>query len=478
MDNLLRNRARAAEDARRKRRKIKRKEVVAYAVNGKAIKGKLSKGKKTAVVILSMCCGIGGVIYVPPVFYRAASENTDVPIVPDAAAIKTYQTYLKDNPDMDFDGDGLTNVMEAERNTDPWNMDTDGDGVSDYAELYLTETSPTDASSIMVQKVMDEDEKEGSTLGTPYKIDDIIFWPDSYAAKTYGAVVRTLTGYRFCHYTGWVRFPQTVYAYQYENGIHSELKHREAEDAWKIESSDEIVLYDSPLKFVHCLKLPIAGTIYLEDNAAGRFLSKILPDKGWFTCYRAAAIDTQPEAQENTTASLRQPLINKNDISRFGKNMNTLKDLSWVRKLIEADECVAVSLYSGNAGESIGIVYGYTKTGDLLVADESLNPVGVLKIKESAKKMMDKEGTIGQISYFDFEGLGFDSRKYGDRICFFSSTLTSGGDMQAGEEAVQEETQPETELETEPSTEAAKQQTEEETADSETEHNAVVTFGF
>ncbi len=54
-----------------------------------------------------------------------------------------------------------------------------------------------------------------------------------------------------------------------------------------------------------------------------------------------------------------------------------------------------VSLYSSNVGEAIGIVYGYTKEGDLLVADENLNPVGTLKITECAMNMMDKDGNIG-----------------------------------------------------------------------------------
>ena len=82
------------------------------------------------------------------------------------------------------------------------------------------------------------------------------------------------------------------------------------------------------------------------------------------------------------TAPLESPMINLDDQSRFGKNMNSLKDLSWLRKMIEAGECVAVSLYSPNSGEAVGIVYGYTENGSLLVANRDLKPCGTIKIVE------------------------------------------------------------------------------------------------
>ena len=128
---------------------------------------------------------------------------------------------------------------------------------------------------------------------------------------------------------------------------------------------------------------------------------RLLPSKGGLiNCYRAAVIDTQPKTKGDITATLRSPLIDRTDSSRLGINTNSLKDLSWLRKQIEANECVAVSLYSSNVGEAIGIVYGYTKEGDLLVADENLNPVGTLKITECAMNMMDKDGNIGPKTRF------------------------------------------------------------------------------
>ena len=492
VDNLLKNRAKAVEDAKRQKNVEKIKKTVTYALDGRAVKDQISKKKKAGLSVLITISCLASAIYIPPVFYSEKSDNTSVPITPDVSAIKVYQTYLKDHPDADFDKDGLSNAMEAENGTDPWECDTDWDGVTDYAELYITETSPVNASTVMLNQVENKDKAEGNTVNTPYKIDDIIFWPDDYSSKAFGGVVRTMWGYRFCNYNGWVRFPEKVYAYGYRNGVHYELKYRENEDAWYIGSSDEIRLYSEPLSFVHCFKLPFINSIYLKDNGFSRFLTDILPSQGGLiTCHRAAVIDTQPSTKEDTMASLRSPLINRDATSRFGQNMNTLKDLSWVRKLIEADQCVAVSLYSSNAGEAIGIVYGYTKDGSLLVADENLNPVGELSLTEWAMNRIDKDGTIAQDSWFEFKGLGFDSSKYGDRISFFASTITeassdlsgvapsaveSAAVMQAETEG--SEIQYEDTGHTEETPEQTEPETEQETEISTERQTSVMTFGF
>ena len=491
MDNIFRDRRHAAESIKRK--------PVSYSLEGRLQKGV----PKWALWVLGFAAFfflLGAVVYVPPLFYKEADSNTYVPIPADTTAIKLYQTYLKDHPDDDFDQDGLSNSLENEHGTDVWDIDTDGDGVSDYAELFLSETSPVDATAVMVEQVSQEDERNGNTLGTPYKIDDIIFWPDTYQAKAYGAVVRTLSGYRFCNYTGWVKFPQKVYAYGYKDGVHYELTYRPNEDAWRIESDDEILLYEQPLTFINCLKLPFIKEIHLADNAFGGFLEGILPEHGGpVTCFREALPDTEDKNGQSVTAVLKNPKVDRSDPARLTRNMNTLKDLSWVRKVVEAGECLAVSMYSANAGESVGIVYGYTADGSLLVADEALNPVGEIRVTECAKRMMDKDG----ISWFEWKGLGFDSKVYGDRINFFASTMTgeygqesetpaSGGtdvETEAEEETnvqeteAQEEEAQETpvmeEFTEEPVTEAPETEPAEDSTvtESETEPQ-VITFGF
>lgn len=453
MDDLLKRRI--GNDKNRKKRK-KEDTIVSYSLNGHVIRGKLSKWKKACIYFAGVMVAFALFIYVPPMFYKETSANSYIPITPNASAIKDYQTFLKDHPDDDFDGDGLNNALENEYGTDVWDMDTDGDGVTDYAELFVTETSPTDASTILMKQVSDEDNKKGTTLGTPYKIDDIIFWPDTYQSKAYGAVVRTIKGYRFCNYTGWVRFPEHVYAYRYSDGVHYEMTYRENEDAWKIETDDEILLYEEPLTFIHRLSLPFLGDFYLEDGKIGGFLSSVLPDKGgYITCRRMSTIDTIPKEESSVQAPLNPPLINRENLSRFAQNTNTLKDLSRIRQLIDIGECTAVSLYSGDTGEAIGIIYGYTDEGDFLVADENLKPVGKIEIVEYAMRMVDKEGTNGQVSWFEWSGLGFDSLQNGDRINFFSSTLTSSKDSNDDQQtAVEIEYESETEYFTERITEA------------------------
>ena len=429
MSDMLRDRARAVEEAEKSRRRRKRRETIAqYTLSGKAKRRKLPTSLKAAGIAVGILAVLAAAIYIPPLFYDVNQAISYTPIIPDASALKTYQTYLKNHPDDDFDEDGLANSLEDKQGTNIWKMDSDYDGVSDFAELYITETSPMEFSSVLMEQMRTQDVKNNKTLGTPYKIDDIIFWPDDYASKAYGGIVRTMMGYRFWNYTGWVRFPGKVYAYEYYDDIHHELLYRSAEEAYRITTSNEIRLYDHPLSFVYKLSLPFAGNLYLENNMAGEIIDKILPDKGGFiTCHKLAEDDTQPDVSHNIEVKPAMPTVDKNDESRFGRNQNSLADLANVRALLEHGDCVAVSLYSSTTGEAIGIIYGYTKEGNLLVANDKLEPVGKIYIREAAMKMMNKDGEIGQRAWFEWNGLGFDSSRYGDRINFVATTMTNVG---------------------------------------------------
>jgi hypothetical protein len=46
------------------------------------------------------------------------------------------------HPNTDSDGDGLTDAMEQEIGTDPFNPDTDGDGLTDGKEVNAQRTDP------------------------------------------------------------------------------------------------------------------------------------------------------------------------------------------------------------------------------------------------------------------------------------------------------------------------------------------------
>lgn len=106
--------------------------------------------------------------------------------------------------------------------------------------------------------------------------------------------------------------------------------------------------------------------------------------------------------------------------------MSMLKDYSYVIRTLDRGLCVAVSMYSPNVGEAEGVIYGYTPDGDLLVADPgSLKAAGTIHITEYAMRMMGRDGQIGQHTWFEWEGLGFDSLRNGDRIVFGASSASS-----------------------------------------------------
>ena len=460
MDDLLRTRATNVEEAKKGRKKRERKQkkkekMPTYRLDGKVVRDKMGPLAKVGIALLTIIVILAAFIYIPPLFYKQEAGGRYFDLERDTSAIKAYQTYLKDNPESDFDNDGLVNSLEAEYKTNVWKADTDGDGVSDYAELFLTETSPVDATTILAKQQMAEDEKNGDTINTAYKLDDVIFWPGDYASKTYGAMVKirqtdSMAAYRFCYYTGWVKFPPYVpaYAYGYADGIHYELQHREKENAWKITGEDEIRLYNEPLRFVHVLSLPFVGKIYLDDDTIGQMLTRILPNTGGFVnCHKAATIDEEPSLEKDVIADVRMPIYDKTDFSRLGSNMIEMKDLLWVKKNIDAGYCVAVSMYSANTGESIGIIYGYDHDGNLLVANTDGVASGKIYITEFAMRMMDQNGTVGFRTWFEWSGFGFDSRRAGDRISFFSSTSTIP--QENNEEEIIESTEPVATVQTE-----------------------------
>lgn len=404
-------------------KKRRRQKSVLYDTKGRRVRKRLSKAARGVGTAAAVIAVLLSAIYIPPQFYKPKDDSSYNPLTADARMIRVAQQYYKEHPDADFDGDGMTNALEDQYGTDPYRVDSDFDGISDYAEVNITKTSPTAKSDNLLDEVRKDDKKHGYSIGTPYKIDDIILWPDSYSDKARGGVVRTLNGYRFSFYHGWVKFPEKVYVYAYEEGVHRELQHREEEDAWYIDGSYEVRCYSQPLTFANRLRVPFSGNIFLDDGKFAKTLSGILPDKGGpLTCQRVAEIDEDPDVSKDVKAPIVYPFVDKADASRFANNQNTLKDYTYVIKHIDAGYCVSVSMYSSSTGESIGVIYGYTSDGSLLVADPAtLKPCGKIKVTEFAMRMMGKDGNIGQYTWFEWSGLGFDSLKYNDRISFVST---------------------------------------------------------
>lgn len=163
--------------------------------------------------------------------------------------------------------------------------------------------------------------------------------------------------------------------------------------------------------------------VYAPSNVVTDILAKILPDNGFITATSKMKMDIEPDTNKNVITDIKKPAYNSSDDYRFTINSNTLNDLLFVRESIAEDNsCIAMSLFNKDDGEYLGIIYGYTAEGDLLIADmDTLKPVGTLKISESARKMMNETGEIVSVSYFDFEGFGFSSQN-GDRISFFAAS--------------------------------------------------------
>jgi len=76
--------------------------------------------------------------------------------------------------DEDFDGDKLTNAQECFNNTNPFNPDTDKDGLSDYDELFVYKTEPFNPDT------------DGDGLTDS---DDIALGFDPLKPKTFGGIL-------------------------------------------------------------------------------------------------------------------------------------------------------------------------------------------------------------------------------------------------------------------------------------------------
>ena len=67
-----------------------------------------------------------------------------LPQVVPAGKFYYSQQYLQDQqPKLDSDHDGITDLVETANGTNPYNADTDGDGISDYDEIHIYGTNAT-----------------------------------------------------------------------------------------------------------------------------------------------------------------------------------------------------------------------------------------------------------------------------------------------------------------------------------------------
>lgn len=401
-------------------------EIPTYNTKGKVIAPEKQARQKRVILVLVITTGIGSFLYAPQFFLKSDDKTpvSEITVDVNHEAIRNSNSILRENASQDFDGDGVLNTDENAAGTDPWRIDTDNDGVTDYAELHITNTSPTEYTNVLLDVQMKQDKAENKSLATPYSIGNVVLWADSYESKAYGSVVETSDGaYRFCGFNGSVLFSNSTgkYAYRTEDGVHTLLEHDLTDNTWIVTDGNKVSLYDRELEEVIEFNL-FGHRFYTGRNACTTVLNAILPSKGLISSRRMTAEDMVKTDIEAVSNEIRKPLFKESDYSRLMSNMTTLGSLGSVRNAIDDGRCVAVSLYNGNQGEYLAIIYGYTEEGDLLIVDmEDISKTGVIDITEKAGKLLNEEGEIVSALYFDWSAYGFSSEN-NDRISFFAAS--------------------------------------------------------
>ena len=404
---------------------MKRRKLPRYGIDGQRINKKFKRrtlGKKGRCLIGVLFFFL--MFYLPGIVYHHLPEQnpeTGETLERNKNAISIANDIVKEAGSEDFDSDGLSNEEEIDLGCNPWNPDSDGDGICDGAEQKRN-TDPTKADDGLLMEIKAADQKKGESFNTPYQINGIILWADDYNSKAYGGVVRTLNGYRFSNFKGWAQFPKK-YCYEFlPNGQHIEMKYRKEENVYQIKNDHEIINTDEKLNMVNKITWFGLKRVYLKEGKWLNRLTDLLPDFGIISGERIALSDTQPDSESFTKANIQSIAVEDTETPRFGVKKNSLEDLSSVYAKVRDGGCVCVSLFSQTKGEALGIVYGYDRQGNLLVADrKQRKPAGKILIKVSGGKSIRKGKTVVQRSWIDFDGFGFHSNE-GDQINFFAAT--------------------------------------------------------
>lgn len=359
------------------------------------------------------------IIYLPPMImdepdmtYRA---SVDLRSMADPQAMEDAQSYLRNHPEMDFDNDGLTNEQELQAGTGIYIPDNDDDGVSDYAELYLTETNPQVPDDAIIKFVINADNKTGNTVKTPFKVGDVVMWADDYNSKARGSVVLLPDGsYNFYRFSGWVQFPgEPAAAYRVDNGFQTALKRNES-GYFYIEGPGLINVRVYQEQPAACYIISLVGNRYsMPDNVFFKALSCILPSKGFglITCRSALVNDVDGTWDEVSVYNEKSKYRSDSyPIERFGYDQQTLEDLSGILNEIDSGNNVIIALMSHEVGEVMLEVYGYTSRNNLLVCDPATGEdFGVINIDVIGERYLDQSGSITQYEHYLFNGCGYSS---------------------------------------------------------------------
>ena len=369
------------------------------------------------VIITAAILALVSLIYVAPLFIsETGTVYSSKTVTPDPQALGTATTYMKNNPDADFDEDGLTNEQELSAGTGVWIADNDGDGVSDYAELFIVESNPTIQDDQIIEYSVTKDTTDGATVNTPFKMNGVVLWADDYESKARGGVIKLEPGhYRFSNFNGWVQCPEGAFVYIQEYG-RERLLSQNANGYSKIESKGKRInvrVYSVQQEKMYKIKL-FGNYYYLPDNFGTGLLNFILPSYGNGIVYSKETTINDKNGVYAESYS-QNPILPVTEImadaSRFGRNQVFLTDLGSIINELKAGNNVLISLMSHKNGEKIVMIYGYSTRYHLLICDPVTGEeLGVLTINPYAKRMLDKKGIINTYEMFDFNGCGFSSK--------------------------------------------------------------------
>lgn len=358
-------------------------------------------------------------IYLPPMIIEEPDmtyhASVDLSASADPEAMELAQSYMRNHPEADFDNDGLTNEEELNAGTGIYVVDNDFDGTSDYAELYLTESNPTVPDDAIIKFVINADNKNGTTVNTPFKVHDVVLWADDYESKARGSVVKLPDGsYNFYRFQGWVQFPEDIAAaYEVDNGIQVALKKNES-GYFYINSPElkNVRVYAEQPETCYIISL-LGNRFSTPDNIFFKFLSWIFPSHGMglITCRPALVNDLDGTWDEVSVVNDKsQYRASSFPNERFGFDQRLLTDLSGIMAEIDSGNNVIISLMSHQVGEAIVEVYGYTSRNNLLVCDPSTGEdLGVINIDILPERMLDQSGSIEEYEHFAFNGCGYSS---------------------------------------------------------------------